>query len=281
MRFGQRLAQAIASRGPLCVGIDPHPHLLRSWGLSDTADGLRTFSLTVIEAVGEHVAAVKPQAAFFERLGAAGMAVLEEVVDLCQKKSLICIVDAKRGDIGSTMAGYGEAFVKDGGPFAADAVTVSPFLGVESLQSTADLAMANKRGLFILALTSNPEGASMQHAKTPQGDTVAARVVDWAARQNADAPPMGDVGVVVGVTVGKTASKLGVGLNSLNGPILAPGLGAQGGAVEDLPSVFGSALSQVVVNSSREILTCGPDPSKITRAAQELSTRLGSSPHNH
>lgn len=280
VRFGQRLSQAIATHGPLCVGIDPHPHLLEGWGLPDTVAGLRDFARIAIEGLDGHVAAVKPQTAFFERLGSSGLEVLEEVVEMCQKRSLLCIVDAKRGDIGSTMAGYADAFLKEGAPFAGDAVTLSPFLGPDSLGETVEFAQTNNRGVFLLALTSNPEGSTVQHAKTRTGSPVAKDVVSFAARFNEGLYPLGDVGIVVGVTMGEKARQLGIDLTQLHGPILAPGLGAQGGKVQDLPTVFGSALNQVIVNSSREILAWGPDPDQVARAARELSTRLGSLTHD-
>lgn len=200
--FGDRLAAAMARRGPLCVGIDPHPALLESWGLADTAAGARDFARTTLEAVGGHVAAVKPQSAFFERHGSAGMAALEEVVHTCRERGVLCIVDAKRGDIGSTMAGYADAFLREGGPFAGDALTLSPYLGVGSLAAAVATARENSRGVFLLALTSNPEGAQVQHARTGAGRSVAAEVAAAAAEWNADAAgTLGDVGLVVGATV--------------------------------------------------------------------------------
>src|SRR5689334_10233293 len=125
--FGERLAATIDARGPLCVGIDPHPALLAGWGLADDVQGLETFALTVVEALGDRVAVLKPQVAFFERHGSAGVAVLERVLRDAASAGALTIADAKRGDIGSTMAAYAEAFLRDGSPLAADAVTVSPF----------------------------------------------------------------------------------------------------------------------------------------------------------
>lgn len=280
MRFGERLHAAMAAHGPLCVGIDPHPPLLAAWGLPDSPQGVREFSRTVITALSGRVAAVKPQVAFFERHGSRGMAALEEVVDSCRSNDLLCIVDAKRGDIGSTMAGYSDAFLAEGGPFAGDALTVSPYLGVESLGETAAAARENDRGLFILALTSNPEGPQVQHATTRGGATVAAEVAAFAARQNRGADPLGDIGLVVGATIGTAAGDTGTDLAAVNGPLLAPGVGAQGGRVADLQATFGAALGQVLVNSSREILKEGPDPQAIVTAAAQLSTRLGSLHHD-
>ena len=163
--FGARLAIAMADCGPVCVGIDPHPSLLADWGLTDDAAGLREFSSRVLDAVGGHVAAIKPQVAFFERHGSAGMAVLEGLLADAKSADTLTIVDAKRGDIGSTMSAYADAFLRDGAPMAGDALTVSPFLGFGSLQPAIDLALNTGRGLFVLCLTSNPEGAQVQHAR--------------------------------------------------------------------------------------------------------------------
>lgn len=278
-RFGHRLFEAMRTHGPLCVGLDPHPTILQAWGLQDTAVGLREFSLITLQALNGHVAAVKPQVAFYERHGSAGMAVLEEIVGQCRDAGLLCIVDAKRGDIGSTMAGYADAFLKDGGPFAGDALTVSPFLGIGSLTETVETAIASNRGVFILALTSNPDGHQIQHATGASGRSIAHEIAQYAATLNSHVAPMGDIGLVVGATIADAATQLGIDFSSVNGPLLAPGVGAQGGRVEDLPATFGVALPTVLVNSSREILQAGPDHAAISRAAAALSTRLGALNH--
>ena len=127
--FGARLADAMDDQGPLCVGIDPHPSLLEAWGLTDSAAGLRDFALRTVDAVGGRVAAVKPQSAFFERHGSAGIAVLEETLAALRDVGTLSVLDVKRGDIGSTMAGYAQAYLSDGAPLAADSITVSPYLG--------------------------------------------------------------------------------------------------------------------------------------------------------
>ncbi|WP_246119508.1 orotidine-5'-phosphate decarboxylase, partial [Cellulomonas massiliensis] len=232
------------AHGPLCVGIDPHASLLAQWGLTDDARGVRRFALTVMEAVAGRVAAVKPQAAFFERHGSAGVAALEEVVAAGRDTGTLVLVDAKRGDIGSTMGAYADAFLADGSPLAGDALTVSPYLGFGSLAPAVELARATGRGLFVLCLTSNPEGAEVQHARTPDGATVAATTAAHAAAANAGAAPMGSVGLVVGATVGDAALRTGTDLVAVNGPLLAPGVGAQGAGPRELAQVFGAARRQ-------------------------------------
>lgn len=278
--FGSRLATAMAAHGPLCVGIDPHPALLKDWGLNDDVDGLRRFSLTALEAVSSLAAAVKPQVALYERHGSAGMAVLEEVLAACTDAGVLSIADAKRGDIGSTMAAYADAWLRDGSSLAADSVTLSPYLGFESLRPALDLAVQYGRGVFVLALTSNPEGPSVQHVGG--GDSVARRVTEAAAAENsrvaallssgmeAVAPAgttLGSVGLVVGATVGTAVERLGLDLAAMAGPILAPGLGAQGATAADMRATFGAAYPQVLGTSSREILAAGPAAGNLREAA--------------
>lgn len=269
--FGARLAAAMDAHGPLCVGIDPHASLLAEWGLPDDADGVREFALRVMDAVAGRVAAVKPQAAFFERHGSRGLAALEEVVAAGRATGTIVVVDAKRGDIGSTMGAYADAFLRDGSPLAGDALTVSPYLGFGSLDPAVDLALATGRGLFVLCLTSNTEGHEVQHARTPDGVTVAAAVAARAGARNADAVPLGSVGLVVGATVGDAAERAGVDLVGANGPLLAPGVGAQGAGPADLARVFGAARRQVLASSSRGVLRAGPDREALRAAAARAS----------
>lgn len=274
--FGERLAAAVAARGPLCAGVDPHPSLLGAWGLADDVDGLRRFSLTVLEAVAGVAAALKPQVALYERHGSAGMAVLEELLATARDEGLLTIADAKRGDIGSTMAAYADAWLRDASPLAADAVTLSPYLGFESLRPALDLAAATGRGVFVLALTSNPEGASVQHVGG--NASVARRIVDAAAAENArygaSAQRHGSVGLVVGATVGAAITDLGLDLAAMAGPILAPGLGAQGATAADLRATFGAAYGQVLGTSSRDILIGGPTAAGVRARAERTLAEL-------
>ncbi|MBX9246954.1 orotidine-5'-phosphate decarboxylase, partial [Actinotalea ferrariae] len=278
-RFGARLAVAMAAYGPVCVGIDPHAGLLAQWDLDDDVDGLRRFALTVTEALLGRVAALKPQAAFFERHGSRGVAVLEEVIAMAAGSPTQVVVDAKRGDIGSTMAGYADAYLRDGSPLAGDALTVSPYLGFGSLEPALEEAGRSRRGLFVLALTSNREGAEVQHARAVadgaarvvgDGDpsaadattSVAGVIVAHAAALNAaelaaggdlgpaGAGALGSVGLVVGATVAADALRLGIDLAGVRGPLLAPGFGAQGAGAAEL-AAFGAARSAVLASTSR------------------------------
>ncbi|MCF4120754.1 orotidine-5'-phosphate decarboxylase [Antribacter sp. KLBMP9083] len=264
--------------GPLCVGIDPHASLLEAWGLPDTAAGVRDFGLRVVEALGGKVAAVKPQAAFFERHGSRGLAALEDVLAASAAAGTLTIVDAKRGDIGSTMGAYADAYLRDGSPLAGDALTVSPYLGFGSLAPAVELAAATGRGLFVLCLTSNKEGAEVQHARSlPDagghlGASVASVMAAHAAVLNAGAEPMGSVGLVVGATVGDAARATGTDLVAVNGPLLAPGVGAQGAGARELSTAFGDARRTVLASSSRGVLAAGPDAESLVRAARAAAT---------
>lgn len=271
--FGQRLASAMAAHGPLCVGIDPHPGLLAAWGLNDDVQGLRSFSLRVVEAMAGQVAALKPQVALFERHGSRGLAVLEETLAASSEANLLSIADAKRGDIGSTMAAYADAWLGEGSPLAADAVTLSPYLGYESLRPALDLAAATGRGVFVLGLTSNPEGKAVQHVGGDQ--SVAKRIVGAVGAENKaenlPGVPFGSTGLVIGATVGSALEELGIDLADSAAPILAPGLGAQGATGAEMKASFGAFWPQVLGTSSRDILKAGPDAKALLEAA--LRTR--------
>jgi orotidine-5'-phosphate decarboxylase len=257
------------SRGPLCAGIDPHPSLLDAWGLTDSPVGLERFSLAVVEALAGSVAALKPQSAFYERHGAPGIAVLEKVVAAARGLGVLVVLDVKRGDIGSTAQAYADAYLDQTSPLAVDAITASPFLGFGSLDPMIDTALAHDAGVFVLALTSNPEGPQVQHARTPDGRTVAGAVLDAVSARNEGATPMGSVGAVVGATIGDTHENLAV-----NGPLLVPGLGAQGGTASDVRRIFGGAAGNVLASSSRDILSAGPDKAALHAAAKRTAHEL-------
>ncbi|MER7919199.1 MULTISPECIES: orotidine-5'-phosphate decarboxylase [unclassified Streptomyces] len=268
--FGARLRRAMDERGPLCVGIDPHASLLAEWGLADDVAGLERFSRTVVEAMADRVAVLKPQSAFYERFGSRGVAVLEKSVQEAREAGALVVMDAKRGDIGSTMAAYAEAFLHRDAPLFSDALTVSPYLGYGSLSPAVKLAEENGAGLFVLALTSNPEGGEVQHAVRADGRGVGATMLAHLAAENAGAEPLGSFGAVVGATLGDlSAYDL-----DINGPLLAPGIGAQGATPADLPGVFGSAVRNVVPNVSRGVLRHGPDVGALRAAAERFAEEI-------
>ncbi|MGY4099214.1 orotidine-5'-phosphate decarboxylase [Nocardia sp. R16R-3T] len=267
--FGVRLRHAMRHFGPLCVGIDPHPGLLASWGLTDDVDGVEAFAEICIEAFGGRVALIKPQVALFEAHGSGGIAVLERAIEALRASGTLVLADAKRGDIGSTMDAYARAWLGDG-PLGSDAVTVSPYLGFGSLAPALTLAQANGRGVFVLAATSNPEGAQVQRALAEDGRTIAQTMVDAAARCNAD-QEFGSVGIVLGATLTEAPDLAG-----LNGPILMPGIGAQGGGPENVRELVPEQLLHAVVpTASREVLGTGPSVSalcgKVSALQQEFA----------
>ncbi|MEN3357317.1 MAG: orotidine-5-phosphate decarboxylase [Mycobacteriales bacterium] len=349
--FGARLRAAVAARGPLCVGIDPHAALLRDWGLPDDPTGLERFARAAVDAIAGEVAVVKPQSAFFERFGSRGIAVLERVLADIRAAGALALLDVKRGDIGSTMAAYAAAYLDPASPLAADAVTASPYLGLGSLRPLFDAARAAGAGVFVLALTSNPEGGQVQRAVGPDGRTVAAGILagigalnqaelagpaampaptaasglpggaglpgghvsrggtaragaaagggfgagpwpdpagDGAERgpgpaggaaavpaggpQRDAEPLLGSVGAVIGATLADGPDP--ADLAALRGPILAPGLGAQGGTVADLARLFGPVLPAVLPSASREVLAHGPDPAALRAAVGRLAGEL-------
>lgn len=226
--FGERLSAAVAARGPLCAGIDPHASLLAEWGLEDSVAGLETFAFTAVEGLAPHVSVIKPQSAFYERFGSRGVAVLERVIAESRALGALVLLDVKRGDIGSTSQAYADAYLDPASPLGCDAITVSPYLGFGSLDPFVDTARRFDAGLFVLGLTSNKEGPEVQSATVDTGETVAARMFDHLRRLNDRASPLGSFGAVVGATIGSAGEDL-----AFNGPILAPGFGEQGGTAAD------------------------------------------------
>ena len=264
--FGQRYLARSEELGRLCVGLDPHPGILESWGLTVDAAGLAEFTRRCVEAFADTACVVKPQVAFYEMFGSAGFAVLEDALAAFRAAGTLVIADAKRGDIGSTMAGYARAWLSDDSPLQADAVTVSPYLGLDSLTPALDAAVATGRSVIVLSATSNPEGPQFQTLTTPNGVSVSQEVVDWAASHNA-AHSAGTVGVVVGVTVTSAPD-----LSEVGGLVLMPGVGAQGGAADDIARIAGPAERWANPNMSRSILQCGPDVGELRAAVTEAAS---------
>ena len=274
--FGDRLAAKVAERGRLCVGIDPHPALLDAWGLPRSVQGIEKFARTCVEAFGDVVAVVKPQVAFFEAYGAGGYAVLERTLADVHAAGALSIADAKRGDIGSTMAAYAQAWLVDGSPLASDALTVSPYLGFGALGPAVELAQATGRGLFVLAATSNPEGASVQKAVVESKGsmrTIAQSMVDRAAELNAQQTNSGATAGSFGVVVGATLEDPPV-LDHLRGAVLMPGVGAQGGSAADVERIAGQSAALALPNVSRGILGAGPNASALRAATEEFAAQF-------
>jgi orotidine-5'-phosphate decarboxylase len=280
--FGERLDAAFAAYGRLCVGLDPHASLLEAWGQPDSADGLREFGLRVIEAAAGKVGILKPQIAFFERHGATGYAVLERLLGEARDAGLLVIADVKRGDIGSTVDAYGQAWLRPGSSLEADAMTISAYQGLGSIEQVMLAAEAAGKGLFVLAATSNPEASAIQRAVLQQssraGHTVAGAitqgVIGWnQGRADAADRALGSIGVVFGATTDLRAAGIPTDVEPPRPglPVLAPGFGHQGAQPRELRTRFGGYASGVVANESRSLLSAGPDgiADAIARRADE------------
>jgi orotidine-5'-phosphate decarboxylase len=281
-RFGSRLASAIGSRSALCVGIDPHAATLAAWGLGRDEQGLTAFGATLVDAAAGRAAVVKPQVAFFEAAGVAGYRALDATIRRARDAGLLVVADVKRGDIGSTGDDYALAWLDRDGPFAADAMTVSPYLGYGSLAGTVDVARRNGAGVFVLAATSNPEARVLQTAVLAEGPrtgrSVAAGIVLDVADDNRRGgdQPLGDVGLVLGATL--ELDDFGIDADTIGtSPILAPGFGAQGARIEDLRALYGARAEQVLVSESRGLLTDGPDgvAALVADRAERIRAALG------
>ncbi|MCS6583260.1 MULTISPECIES: orotidine-5'-phosphate decarboxylase [Curtobacterium] len=279
--FGDRLASAMGERSPLCVGIDPHAATLAAWGLARDEQGLTAFGATLVDAAAGRAAIVKPQVAFFEAAGVAGYRALDATIRRARDAGLLVVADVKRGDIGTTGDDYALAWLDRDGPFAADAMTVSPYLGYGSLRGTIDVARRNGAGVFVLAATSNPEARVLQTAVLAEGPrtgrTVAAGIVLDVADDNRSAgdQALGDVGLVLGATL--HLDDFGIDADAIGtAPVLAPGFGAQGARIEDLRALYGARAEQVLVSESRGLLTDGPDgvAALVTERADRIRTAL-------
>lgn len=280
--FSRKVETAFDKFGPLCVGIDPHAELLEEAGLPDSTDGLRNFSMQLLDQLEGVVGIIKPQVAFYERFGSVGFAVLEEVCSEASRRGFLVIADAKRGDIGSTMSAYAEAWLGKSSPFVVDALTVSPYLGTGALSSAIALASERGKGLFVLCATSNAEGKELQQSING-GTTVAATVAAELASLNKISAQgktrFGTAGLVVGATV----NLKDYGIEQLNNTeelkslILAPGFGAQGASLAAAKTIFGSNAGNVIYTVSRSALRNGLDQARqtITADKNELALALG------
>lgn len=267
--FSARVAAAVVGSGPLCAGIDPSQALLEHWGLTDDAKGLHSFGMRCVEAFAGIVPVVKPQVAFFERCGSAGMEALESVLGAAKAAGLIVIADAKRADIGNTMEAYASAWLDPGSPLCADAVTAVPYLGLGALQPMFDLAGAHGRGVIVVVRSSNPEGRTLQRALTDsgKGPSVEDQLLNEIAVLNhGDLIPAGTVGAVIGATLKPSQFRLA----ELGGTILAPGVGAQGATANEVSALFSNCPpGSVLASASRSLLAAGPDVAALASAARQ------------
>jgi orotidine-5'-phosphate decarboxylase len=272
--FQRRFVELAAERSPLCVGIDPSAESLQGWGLTDDAPGLRAFCERMVDACAPLVAAIKPQAAFFERHGPVGMEVLRHTVGQAKSHGALVIIDVKRGDIASTAAAYGEAFLGPHSPFGGDAITASAYLGFGSLDPIFDVARREAAGVFVVVRSSNPEGTAQQQAKLRDGRSVAEGLADQIAAQNAAEAKggLGLIGAVLGATMGDEASGLADRLP--NALLLVPGIGAQGATIGDVQAHFGSHYSRVIPSISRGIARAGPGAAELRHAVERHTAEI-------
>ncbi len=247
--FGSRLKLAIENYGHLCVGIDPSAEQLSSWNLPISALGAERLAMEILDACVGKVGIVKPQVSFFEQFGPAGFDVLSQVLSKAREMGFLVIADAKRGDIGSTMNGYARAWLVSEAPFFCDALTLSPYLGPESLSETIELAIENERGVFLLAATSNPESLGVQNAQF-QGESVASSVASYAESLNKSS--LGSIGVVIGASVDLATAGISEEL-LVNTPVLVPGFGVQGTKLSSAGSILRSARSNMICSVSRSV----------------------------
>ena len=258
--FGDRLCAAIKTKQtPLVVGLDPRqrnlPEELKSL---DPAEAYETFSKEIIDVVADKVPAVKPQSAFFEQLGPQGVVALGKITDYARSKGLLTIMDAKRGDIGSTATAYANAFLdrSESAPWRCDSLTVNPYLGDDSLTPFCEVADKNGSGIFVLAKTSNPGSKTFQE-KSVEGENqkmfelVADHLQTLAAR-NIGESGYGNVGAVVGATWPEELVALRKRMPNV--PFLIPGFGAQGGSAADVGGGLDENGLGGVINSSRGII---------------------------
>jgi orotidine-5'-phosphate decarboxylase len=263
--FGVRLQERIRALGPLCVGIDPSRTLLETWGRPDSVEGAEFFALSVLDASRGVAAAVKPQIAYFERFGSEGYRVLERLLNDARDAEVMVVAAPQRGDFAVTNDAYAEAWLSERSPLRVDAVTASPYVGLDALSPLFTLAHESGRGVFVLAGTSNEEGRALQLARTSDGEAVETLVLRTVAQLNQRGDGLGSFGVVLGAT--RDAPEFD--LATLGGPYLVPGVGAQGGTADNVARLFERCpAGTVLVNVARSILEKGPERAALRDAAQ-------------
>jgi orotidine-5'-phosphate decarboxylase len=271
--FADRALAAMQEHGPLVFGLDPSGNLLRDWGLGDTPDGLERFVDIVVEASVGTVGVVKPQAAFYERHGWQGIRTLARLVEACRQGGTLVLLDAKRGDVGSTNEAYAEAYLGADAAIAVDAITITAYLGFGAMRPILDRAVANGAGVFVVTRSSNPEGRAIQEARHPNAATVEQQIVADITTENALVAPgrIGPIGAVFGPTHGPPDS---IDLPAMHGLFLAPGLGAQGATPAAVAACFAACPDRVLPSASRSLLDAGPDPARLRHRILALGTEV-------
>lgn len=294
MNFGSKLETAVRQkRSAVCVGLDPRWQSLPSAftegvderDLASVAAATAKYCCETIDATVEYSPIVKPQAAFFELLGPAGMQALGSVISHARKAGMLVLLDGKRGDIGSTAEGYAAAYLGEASPWACDALTINPFLGNDTLEPFVQRAKANQAGLFVLVKTSNPGSGFIQDLQSDDL-TISQRVADVVQSHCVDrAGKYGDCGAVVGATYPEQLAEMRQRMP--NAWLLIPGYGAQGGSADDVAHGFDTENLGAIVNSSRGIIFAyqkdeyaGLDwQDAVAKAAQDMAAALPSVDH--
>jgi orotidine-5'-phosphate decarboxylase len=267
--FANRFARARSIFGPLVWGLDPSGTVLRSWGLEDSPDGLDRFVDLALEAAVGAVGLIKPQSAFYERHGWRGIRTLGRLVAEGRQAGLLVILDAKRGDVGSTNDAYAEAFLGDDAAMPVDALTVHPYLGFGAMDAFVERAHRAGSCLLVVTRSSNPEGRRVQAARDETGRTVEAALLEEIGRRNAELAA-GEIGPI-GAVIGPTHMHPGLDLTAANALYLAPGVGAQGATAPDVAQVFHTCRDRVMPSASRLLLEAGPEVSKLRTEVEALA----------
>jgi len=271
--FAVRFAAVRARYGPLVMGADPHRPVLRSWGLTDDADGLERFTGIVLEAASGTVGLIKPQSAFYERHGWRGIRALTRLVETARAAGILVVLDVKRGDVGSTNEAYAQAYLGAGAPIEADAMTVHPYLGLAAMGELTDRAHEAGSCLLVVTRSTNPEGRAVQAAiDARHGRSVEQQLLRDIGELNAKLAP-GGIGPV-GAVVGPAPVDPPLDLAAANALFLAPGVGAQGATPADVARTFAPCPDRVMPSASRSLLAAGPDPAALADAAATLNEEL-------
>ncbi len=276
MHYADALTQRIGLTSPICVGLDPQLSRLPK-NLAKNALGTKEFCLGIIDAVKDIAAVIKPQLAFFEVLGWEGMKLFFEVCEYAKKKNFLVIADGKRNDIGSTCEAYADAYLSASSPI--DALTVSPYLGVDGISPFIERCIKNEKGIFILVKTSNPSSGDLQDL--PVGDEslheyLAQLVESWSVQTLGTESSLSSVGAVVGATYPEEMKYLRTLMPHV--PFLIPGYGAQGATTEDVAHGFLPNKTGAIVSASRSIIyaSSGEDWKEQARqAAINMREELG------
>lgn len=258
--FAVRFEATRRSRGPLTWGLDPSGDILEEWGLGDTPDGLERFIDIVLPVAVDTVGLIKPQSAFYERHGWRGIRALGRLIDEARSAGLLVVLDAKRGDVGSTNHAYAQAYLGPDAPLRADALTLHPYLGISAMGPFIDRAAESGSCLLVVTRSSNGEGRAVQASIDNRGRSVEQSLLDTIGELNAGLVP-GGIGPI-GAVIGPTHMEPPLDLAAPNALYLAPGVGRQGASPNDVARVFSSCRDRVFPSASRSLLA-GPDPHRL------------------